>query len=379
MARPMVRVLLVGGAVVLAVVVIEIVLRLAGVEGPSPGGYPRGLYARDDVVGYGMTPGLEARMVGGGYDVELRLNGDGYRDAPFGEPGEAFRILALGDSFGFGHGVEEERAYPTMLEAELAAGGRTVEVLNLGVPGYDTIHQARLLERDGPALAPDLVLVACYAGNDVSGAYDGRTRPLAARFGFLTSKGPDESETVVTLRAALNTYSRLWHLVERSSLADVPEGEAEQTRLLCEAGRWGAGIALEVFLVEPTPRAVEGYAIVGEALEGMARLCREELGCPLVLVLLPAPNQYDAVNWNAAVQLCGLDPADYDLDAPARNLGPVADAAGFPWLDLSPAFRTRCAAEPGLRLYTDVHFNAEGHAVAASAMARFLTERGLVP
>lgn len=68
-----------------------------------------------------------------------------------------FRIAAFGDSLTYGEGVAAEEAWPAVLERELQREYR-VEVLNLGVRGFQSEDVRRLAERLLPALDADLVL-----------------------------------------------------------------------------------------------------------------------------------------------------------------------------------------------------------------------------
>jgi hypothetical protein len=67
--------------------------------------------------------------------------------------------------------VAEAEIYTTVLEKELRVRFPTkaIEVINPGVMGWSAVDEAKLLERIGPLLRPDLVLVG-FVGNDV---YDG--------------------------------------------------------------------------------------------------------------------------------------------------------------------------------------------------------------
>lgn len=101
-----------------------------------------------------------------------RTNARGMRGPEVGvkRAGER-RILAVGDSFTWGHGVQDDETYPAVLEAALQVRGRNVRVLNAGVPGYSTDQSYTRFVRDGPALAPDLLLVGIHC-SDVSDNYE---------------------------------------------------------------------------------------------------------------------------------------------------------------------------------------------------------------
>ncbi|HEV8579773.1 MAG TPA: arylesterase [Thermoanaerobaculia bacterium] len=76
----------------------------------------------------------------------------------------ARRIVFLGDSLTAGLGLDEEEAYPAVIERELAAEGTPVQVINAGVSG-DT--SAGGLSRLGWLLGqhPDVVVVALGAND----------------------------------------------------------------------------------------------------------------------------------------------------------------------------------------------------------------------
>lgn len=71
------------------------------------------------------------------FTIEVRLSGQGLRNGEVltPKPEGVYRILALGDSFTFGWGVEEDQSWPRLVERGLRARGLKVEVINAGVPG----------------------------------------------------------------------------------------------------------------------------------------------------------------------------------------------------------------------------------------------------
>ncbi|MBI4882064.1 MAG: hypothetical protein HY812_20745 [Planctomycetes bacterium] len=98
-------------------------------------------------------------------------NSLGFRDEETTQkkPPNTFRIVVLGDSVTFGWGVEAAERFTDIVEAELAAralSGPRIEILNLGVPGYEATHQAAVFEQKALALEPDAVLFV-FNFNDV--------------------------------------------------------------------------------------------------------------------------------------------------------------------------------------------------------------------
>ena len=82
-----------------------------------------------------------------------------------------FRIICIGDALTFGAGIEELDSWPRKLEALLQERlkERDVEVINIGVSGWDGVHYREAWRRFGPALVPDLVILG-YSINDLPGA-----------------------------------------------------------------------------------------------------------------------------------------------------------------------------------------------------------------
>jgi lysophospholipase L1-like esterase len=92
----------------------------------------------------------------------------GQRDRVYSraKPPGTFRVAGLGDSNTYGMGVPRERVFLKQAEQLLARrANRPVEVINFGVPGYNTAQEANLLEDVVAAWDPDLVVLQ-FCSND---------------------------------------------------------------------------------------------------------------------------------------------------------------------------------------------------------------------
>ena len=103
------------------------------------------------------------------YSVYISSIGIRDRELPR-ERGDAFRILAIGDSYTYGWGVDIENTWMRILEKQLRDAGHNVEILNLGKPGAGPPFYSELAEKAIPLLRPDLVLVCMLQGNDLRAA-----------------------------------------------------------------------------------------------------------------------------------------------------------------------------------------------------------------
>ena len=96
-----------------------------------------------------------------------RTNADGLRDRdrPAKQAGTK-RVLVIGDSYTWGYAVAEEEAYPQAAERLLEdRGRRDVEVINGGIPDYNSRQERQLLAQLMPVYQPDAVFLA-YVVND---------------------------------------------------------------------------------------------------------------------------------------------------------------------------------------------------------------------
>src|SRR6185295_777242 len=103
-------------------------------------GFSRSLYARgpDAELPYRLRPGIDTTLLG----IPVHVNRFGLRGPEISAapaPGVT-RVLVLGDSVVFGHGLAAEDAMPAVLQQRLDGG---FEVLNAGVSGYDTVAEVR--------------------------------------------------------------------------------------------------------------------------------------------------------------------------------------------------------------------------------------------
>ena len=152
-------------SVVMSLVLAEFVVR--GFLGPRY----LGIYQRDDRLIYRLIPGAERTSVlapiNGGAVIHYKINSQGFRGPELAPPGQSTRVLVYGDSYIQGDFARTQDTFTEQLKGRLAGKtGRSIEVVNAGVVGYGPDQELRRMEVELPALKPDLVIVAIYAGND---------------------------------------------------------------------------------------------------------------------------------------------------------------------------------------------------------------------
>ena len=103
---------------------------------------PRGSYRFVPDRGWIMTPGISFELDGCRHEIDAQ----GYRVNDNALPlGSDVAVLAVGDSFTFGHRLDNRETWPSALERK-----RRVRVVNAGVSGYGLdqmfVHAQRTLD-----------------------------------------------------------------------------------------------------------------------------------------------------------------------------------------------------------------------------------------
>ena len=318
---------------------------------------------------YRLRPNFRGRHQTAEFDVGIQLNRSGYRSPEFSrDKGERFRILCVGDSFTFGHGVEQPQAWPALLEGDL--GPQRFEVINAGYQGGpDPDGYYVYLHHWGLDLKPDLVLVGLFLGNDLDDSSkeprtqdrwvetdsDGlpvRIRPLfkgGTWKGYFVASQPGWRDSIPILRK-----SRLVEAFVRCR------------RHLREGRKSIAADAFDNHMIYQLPWSsrVEAKAVVLERLlVAMKRGC-EQNGARLAVLLFPE-----------ARQLVGR-PNSPGM-APQKRLRQILSRQGIAYLDLLPSLRAHQGAE--LYFPQDGHWTVAGNQAAEAEIERFLQRESLLP
>jgi hypothetical protein len=301
---------LLAGSLLVAAGVAEVGLRLLGAAAPKPTGY-----APVNTNRRAMRP----------------QNAAGYRDherARAKAPGVK-RVLSLGDSFAWGASVEFEDAYPQRLERGLTRRRRERwEVVNLALPGMNTVDQAAQLADEGFEYQPDVVVLG-FVLNDSEDAQAAETRRAEEW------SEPKRPEPRGWERSALLSFvgHRVWATMEnRRRITGYLSMYADDA---------------------------SGWVAAREALRAIGTRCRER-GVPLVVAIFP---------------LFG-NPLDerYPFTAVHEKVARAGNDAGARVVDLLPSYR-------GLRWdilvvngVDDEHPNEIAHRIAANILLHALDE-----
>jgi len=137
----------------------EVSLRVLGFHGESD--YGR-LIKYDEALGWSFIPNTDIADISFEWKVRYHINEDGFREkSGIKEKTEGiYRILILGDSFTEGFGIRQNKRFSFLTESLLNKNNRKVEIINLGVRGYNLAQYYGVFQTAYKKYKPDLVIIA---------------------------------------------------------------------------------------------------------------------------------------------------------------------------------------------------------------------------
>ena len=391
MKRAAANLALAVASVVVACAVIEMAGRLLVRRWESqPGAIRNPMVRYHPTLGWDKPPGAEGWIRRPEYNVHLVINAHGLRgpDRPYEKPRGVHRTLLLGDSFTEGYTVAEEETVRARLEALLdAAGCATHEVINGGTAAYSTDQEYLFFLEEGARYEPDVVVVLFYY-NDLVGDTPGGLgkpsfdlvgeslvlrdspvpervpgRPVARPFGIKPWRGS------VALRLLSDRTSGANPGLHRAlARLGLVEPEVDLGPMPRELWLFGPGHRDEVTLMWRRVRAI--LAALKQAAESR--------GARLVVFHVPARFEVDDRAWDLTRERYSMGRRWWRRERVFEDLRKACRSLGLLLVDPRDALRAAQASGRPAYFVRDGHWTAEGHAVAARALADFLGRHGLV-
>lgn len=351
----------------------------------------------DSCVGWRHIPHKrEGTTIVGKVKLDQPINSEGFRDREYPHTKEhgSFRIVLLGDSFADQLEMQTPQLYHEILERKLnSTTVRSIEVINLGVAGFGTAQEYLTLKCYGLEYDPDLVILAFFVGNDL---FDNSItlhrqylvsdlwRPFFQLVdGKLQRIDPAQPSSPITGIA--------WRLLPRSS-AVVSRGKERLlqglTRVKAKALRERSPNAVSAAIDAPYALYQDPYPPVWESAWAVTKALIVEMATGLnrskisfLVVVIPNEFEFRPDLWqeilNKNPQMRALQ---FDLKKPERILSEFFHQNGIRYLLLRPALEERTKRTSEIlhfRRRGDNHWNAEGHALAASEILERLVRDGL--
>jgi len=327
--------------------------------------FAQGTFVNHPSVHYKLAPNFDGISKTWEYQTSLRTNSLGLReDKEYGKkPPGVYRVLSLGDSFAMGVGVELEDTYVKILERllESATAGIKFEVINAGVPGYNTVQELTYFQEEGLKLEPDLVLLNFYIGNDVHGNLRTQGSSIVVD-GYLQNPVSPPGKLPRQLRFFLNRHSHLYLFIwplQRQLFDPLMQYR--------EKKRWASWSS--IYRVNEDQRTSAMWEKTRELLEEFARVRRHRT--KVAVIVIPELSQTDHSRWVTRFKDWETDRFDWQRDKSNKRIVRICKDLGIPVLDLLPAF-TQAGSEKPLYFELDHHWTPSGNRLAAEAVHKFL-------
>ena len=380
------KALLVLAASIITLLVVELLLQIIY---PAHGSW-RLHRIPDRELGWVLEPGAEFSRQLPAARVSVRYNSEGFRDSEHSAPppGDAIRIVVLGDSFMEANMVPLEHVFHKQLEQRAASKAQKVATYNFGVAGYGTLQEYMTLKKAGVKRKPDLVLLAFFMHNDVrNNAQHLNLSAIAKRRGMRRRPYLDEvndsewrvlkpSYEMIREQFLQRKNSLFFRIKYGSVLLSLIRNARRAFKSRSKTFNDGGSLAMHV--CGNTPPFEKGW----RTTERILRRLRDEvkaIGARLVVFSVPA--LFDADLEFAKDMERTAKTKDLALcveGSPAyRHLSKVLERNEIAYIDLVPDFR-KAVTNEGRQLFVrgDWHWNAEGHALAARAIHNALMSRG---
>jgi lysophospholipase L1-like esterase len=306
---------------------------------------------------------LTPNSSGFAWRTDVQVNSHGMRDRERSvERTGAPRIVVIGDSVTFGSGVAVGDRFTDRLEMLLGARlGAEVEVLNLGVGGYDTLQEVATLEDVGLRFEPDLVVVG-YCVNDlgdnspnleyIQRLREADSRLYRLRVAQLLSTSIDRLRLMWLLRES----NRDRYVAERHRGLIAPvSGDGELMALRDELREHMEASGKRDFMLS-WYRSEVHLGRLAYALDRLARVA-DENGFEAVVAVLPYLGES----------------ASYDIVY--RMIEHLAVARALGAVVLAPALSPAGLESLRSREEDPVHLNERGHHLVAEALAPIVSAK----
>lgn len=291
------------------------------------------------------------------YHVDLKFDSQGFRNERNYDRAD---IVMLGDSFLEGILVPQGDLVSSRLSRSLG-----IDVANRGQSGYGPQQELALLRRVAGDLKPKIVVWLFFEGNDLLDV------PRYERFRRDWEKIKSSRDGFV---ARSFTRNVLFVLAGYTAPTNIDDNKARRSscRLFNSEDRTNYNLYC---VYENKPLTQEDLRHLETARNSILQAQEEstKIGAKLLLVYVPT-------KFRVYKDYCQFPEDGYEKHWQANPLPSLmsewSKSNRVPFLDLTPALRERAAAGQLVYFTDDGHWNQKGHAVAADAIANFITGQG---
>jgi len=289
----------------------------------------------------GTAPNVEAIA----FDQVVYTDEHGFRVPKGGVPEDAAKreaILILGDSVGFGAGIDEPETFAGLLRARFPER----RVYNSSVIGYSTPDYRNVVQGFVPSHPEVTAVVLLYCLNDVTAA----TSEHIDR--YLKQQASPPKSLTETLRSVQLLSDANDYLRSRSKLYLFIRHQLLRTQMR----DWK--LVLQLYSPEHAGEAAQSVRDIADISAAL-----QARGIPLIVVLSPFEYQLRR-------------PDDPETQVPQRIVLDLLAKAGIDAIDPRPSFDASVPSADYFLGYDAMHLSARGHRVIADVVTEALQKVG---
>lgn len=322
------------------------------------------MLSADPYLGYHYKPDLDVMFPSEGREIRIQTTSYGLGDIGFRDLGAKapFDLVAIGDSFTFCDDVPAESCWLGHLAKET-----NLSVATLGVSGYSTLAEGRILERYGSKLNPRIVVLNIFP-NDINDnlAFDEWSKSGSEHFWVWRAQKEGRGQSGRWLADHIMLYRMIDGFL-RTRGRNNYRYKKDDVDLVFQ--KW--------FFHEPgdpgSPDRERGLRMMEDAIR-IVRDHAKAMNAQLMVTLIPPKEE---VYWDLARQeIDALE--DMEVDHHLEPIKQFLATNGIAHCDLLPALVAEANQGRQLYLRLSSHWNDEGNVAGAKALAACLRQGGLV-
>lgn len=343
----------------------------------------KGLLISDKDSEFRLSPNYSGLQSQKEYVVHIETNSLGFRnkEIQIEKPKDTYRIIALGDSFTMGFGVEGNQTWAYLLEELMnkyppQTGNTPVkfETINCGVGGYGTKQEIAFYKNYCSKLNPDMIILGFFIGNDV---YDNADiEPLTAIDGLLINKSSldnylKEKNKIFSLKNFINNFHTTYFIRNRIS-------GLKEKKVIMPVVKWYKNPFYHQLglVIKNTPQEInKEIEATFKIIEEFDVLLKNE-GVKLVVLLIPFREQVinerrEVIINKTLTQTYKCEPSDFDISLPQKRFTDFLSQKSVLVCDVLPNLIKSPDNSKTYYIY-DVHLTEIGHKIMAENLHRFL-------
>ena len=317
-----------------------------------------GLLIPHQIRNYAYRPNFFGRINTREYEIDVAINELGLRDDPI-TPNRKVDVLAAGDSYTVGWGVQAKDAWPAQLERYInstAMSSRRVRVVNGGVSGYSLSQVNSLVEEFTLSFQPKIVVI---------GVYSSRYWRLSNPYVYFNGQAV-VSDKVPRIRSTQGGF--LHSGISSDRLRSFHFWLMEN-------------FYLGAHLVDIS-RNVKGKLVRHEQGKNITSSSAEEKLLPLLEELNKIRNLLNRRNIGLVVLLVNHQEVDGTFDASEKEYNAIVQSycrdLGITVFSPIPFFESLASEGAAFRIGGDPHWSKRAHALVGQELGRYLLEQNWI-